>query len=133
MTSNYNIHLIKSRKSYSIKEMGVLFKRDRKTYSRWIKDGLKVMEPDITPILVLGSDLKKFIQDKRMARKVQLLGNEYFCLKCHKAVKAKIGSENVIKTGKKIGKNKYDQLVKIGFCEVCGTRINRFTKLYQKD
>jgi hypothetical protein len=134
MANTYNTHLIKLRKSYSIKEISLLFDIDRKTCSRWIKDeDLKVIETGANPMLVLGSDLKEFIQKRRKAKKVPLAQNEYYCLKCHIAVEAKIESESVIKTGKKIGKNGCDQLVKTGICEVCGTKINRFIGLYQKD
>lgn len=130
MANKYNIHLIKSRKSYSIKDMTLLLNKDRKTCSRWIeRDGLKVMEKGVIPILVMGSDLKEFIQGRRAKRKNPLAEDQYYCLKCHRAVKARAGSEQVVRTGKKIRKTGQDQFKKIGLCELCETKVNRYLRV----
>ena len=132
--SIYHINKIKLRKSYSITEIASLLGIDRKTCSRWIKnDGLKVIEENVSPILVMGADLEDFIRKKRAKNKISLKENESFCLKCRKGVIAKIGSEEIIKTGKRIGKENREQLRKIGICENCGTKINIFLGVCQKD
>ena len=123
----YNINLITSRRSYSINEIASLWGIDRKTCGRWIKyEGLKVIEENTSPLLILGADLIDFIKNQRKKSKVSLKENEFFCVKCHKAVRAKIGSEQTIKTGKRIGKDNREQLKKTGVCEDCDTRLNRF-------
>src|SRR3990167_4045944 len=100
---NYNPRLIKSRRSYSIGDITSLFGIDRKTCHRWIKDkGLRVIEKNVSPLLVMGTDLISFLKDKRVKSKVVLREGEFFCMKCHGAVRAKIGSERTIETGKKI-------------------------------
>ena len=111
--------------------MASLLDIDRKTCSRWIKEGLRVIEKDVSPLLIMGSDLEDFIRKKREKRKIPLKDNELFCMKCHKAVKAKVGSEKIIKTGKRIGKDNLEQFKKIGICEVCGTDINKFLSVCQ--
>lgn len=132
--SNYNISKIKSRKSYNITEMASLLDIDRKTCSRWIKDeGLKVIEENINPILVMGADLEDFIRKKRTKNQFTLKENEFYCLKCHRAVMPKIGSERVVKTGKRIGKENQEQFKKTGNCEVCGTEINKYLRVSRKD
>ena len=131
---NYNIHKIQTRRSYNLTEIASLFNIDRKTCGRWIKnERLRVIEENGNPVLVMGADLKDFITKKRTKKKRPLKENEFFCFKCHKAVKAKTGSEKTIKTGKKIGKENREQLKKIGICEVCGTEINRYLGVCQKD
>ena len=131
---NYNIHLIKSRRSYSIGEIASLWGIDRKTCHRWLKnEGLLVIEKNVRPLLVMGADLANFIKERGAKRKAVLKEDEFFCMKCHRPVKAKIGSEKVIKTGKKIGKNNLEQIKKIGICEVCGTKLNRFLKCRKQD
>ena len=70
---------------------------------------------------------------KKQSRKTKLSNDEYFCMKCHTAVKAKKGSERIIKTGKTIGRNKKEQLNKIGLCGTCGTALNKFVGVYQID
>ena len=133
MGLNYNIRLIKSRASYSPSEIATLFGVDRKTCSRWIKEGLKVIEKDTKPLLIMGEDLKVFIANKQACRRFKLAQDEYFCMKCHKPVKARIGSEQAIKTGKKIGRNGWEQVKKIGNCKYCGTKLNKFIRVYQGD
>ena len=134
MAHKYNLRLIKSRKSYSFKEMKTLFGIDRKTCSRWIKnDGLRVVEKGVSPLLVMGSELIRFIQEKRSAKKTKLNDDEFFCFKCHKAVNAKAGTYAVIKTGKTIGKRGLEQIVATGACEVCGIALNRFLRVSPKN
>lgn len=129
---NYNINLITARRSYCVNEIASLLGINRKTCGRWIKCGdLKVIEENVNPLLVMGADLINFIKEKREKRKIHLKENEFFCVKCHKAVKAKIGSEQIIKTGKKIGKDSKEQFKKTGICENCGTKINKFLGVCQ--
>ena len=131
---NYNHRLIKSKRSYSINEISSLFGVNRRTCNRWLKnEGLKVIEKKVSPLLIMGFDLIIFIKKKKTKNKVALRVNESFCVKCHKATKAKMGSEKIVKTGKKIGKADLEQFKKIGVCRICGTKLNRFLKVYQRD
>lgn len=130
MSLNYNPNLIKVRRSYSPGEIAQLFGIDQKTCFRWIKNGgLKVIKENTSPLLVGGGDLKDFITRNKKERKTKLKADEYFCLKCRKAVRAKAGSEQTVKTGKTIGKNKLPQINKVGICEDCGTKLNRFLRV----
>jgi hypothetical protein len=128
---NYNTHLIKARRSYSMNQIASLFNIDRKTCHRWLKSGLKVIEKGVNPLLVMGADLVSFLKEKREKQKVPLAANEFFCMKCHKPVRAKTGSEKIVKTGKWTGKSHSEQLKKIGVCEICGTRLHRLLKASQ--
>ena len=131
--TTYNIRLIKSRRSYSIKEMALLFGVDRKTCSRWItNDGLKVIEKNVSPLLVMGEDLLHFIKEKRLANKIGLQDGEFYCFRCHAAVKAKAGSRVVTKTGRTVGKKGLPQIVATGVCNVCGLKVYRFLRVSQK-
>ena len=124
---NYNTRLIKSRRSYNITEMAELLGVDRKTCQRWIKQGgLKVVEKGVNPLLIMGADLISFLREKEEQRRCELREDEFFCMKCRRAVKARVESEEVVKTGKKIGKNGLEQFKKIGVCGVCGTELNRY-------
>jgi len=49
------------------------------------------------------------------------------------AVKARVGSERTVKTGKRIGKDNLEQLNKTGICEICETKLNKFLRVYQQD
>ena len=129
---NYSINLITARRSYSVGEISSLLGVNRKTCGRWIKyGGLEIIEENTNPILVIGADLISFIKKKREKRRVAIKENEFYCMKCHKAVRAKIGSEQIIKTGKMIGKDNREQLKKIGVCENCNTPLNKFLGVCQ--
>ncbi len=132
--SSYSINKIKRKRSYSIAEIVSLLGIDRRTCSRWIKDeGLKVIEEHTIPLLVMGVDLEEFIRKKRTERKIPLKKNEFCCFKCHKAVIAKIGSESIVKTGKRIGKENREQFRKIGICEICAGRVTKYLAVSRKD
>lgn len=125
--ADYNLNKITSKRSYNITEMAELLNINRKTCQRWIKDdGLRVIDAFESPILVMGADLIDFIKKKRQKRKILLKDDEFFCAKCHKAAIAKAGSEQIVKTGKRIGKDNHEQLKKTGLCECCGTKLNKF-------
>jgi hypothetical protein len=128
---NYNPRLIKSKRSYSINEICSLYGIDRKTCHRWIKnENLEIIEKNVNPLLIMGADLISFIKKKKIKNKIALKENEFFCMKCHRPVKAKTGSELILKTGKRTGKDNLEQFKKTGVCEVCETKVNRFLKAY---
>jgi hypothetical protein len=132
--NKYNLRLIKLRRSYNITEMASLLGVNRKTCQRWIQvGGLRVIEKNVNPLLVMGADLYSFLKEMRDKRRFALGEDEFFCMKCHKSVKAKMGSERLVKTGKKIGKNGLEQFKKIGVCEVCGTELNRYLRGQKED
>jgi hypothetical protein len=131
---NYNINLITVRRSYSVNEIASLLGISRRTCGRWIKyEGLRVIEENTNPLLIIGADLIGFMKKKREKRRIPLKENEFFCVKCHKAVRAKIGSEQITKTGKRIGKDNQEQLKKTGICENCQTPLNKFLGVCQRD
>ena len=75
----------------------------------------------------MGEELRRFLAEMRKRRgSPPLKENEYFCLKCRRATKAKSGTELVVPTGKRIGKDAREQFVRQGKCEQCGTEVNRF-------
>jgi len=131
---SYNLRLIKVRRSYNLSEMAALFGKDRKTCQRWVKDeGLQPIEKGTNPLLVMGADLKEFLKERAKKRKTNLDETEFYCFKCRRPVKAKMGSGKIIKTGKMIGKNNLAQLNKTGVCEACNTKLNKFLGVYQQD
>ena len=124
---HYNFNKIISKRSYNSTELSDSFGIHRKTFRRWVKyEDLRVVEIGVSPVLVMGADLIEFIKKKRLKRKMPVKENEFLCFKCHKVVKAETGSEKIIKTGKRIGKDNHEQLRKIGICECCGTEVSKY-------
>jgi len=78
---NYNPRLIKSRRSYSIGEISSLFGINRRTCYRWQKyEGLRVIEKNVNPVLVMGEDLISFIKRRRAKNKITLGEDEFLCM-----------------------------------------------------
>ena len=128
--ANYDIRKIKSGRCYFINELAA-FGIERRTFYRWRKNGLKIVDEDEKP-LVRGIDLINFYKVKKTKRKVNLKEDEFYCFKCHKAVRAKKNSEKIIETGKRIGKD-LKQIRKKAKCEHCGTELNRYLRGIKQD
>lgn len=107
--------------SYTIKEMSDCLNVSQKTCLRWIEKGLPTVPGHKKPILMLGSEIKNFLRSKDSKKKVKLKRNEFYCLTCKAARKAKRGS---------IKKSRGQ---KTAICSVCSGKMSRTNQLSQKD
>jgi len=89
------------------------------------KRGLKVIDENSIPYLVMGEDLNDFLQQMMDNRRTKLKPDELHCVSCHKAVKGKTGTNKNDFTGIKLGTTQ--QVSLNARCEICGTKINRFS------
>lgn len=108
-----NTQKIYTHRSYTIKELSDALSVDTKTCFRWIDEGMKIIPGCKKPILIKGEDIKKFINNRRMKKKIILNRSQFLCLTCKKASYAKRGSIRVV--GKK----------KLALCCVCNGRMSR--------
>lgn len=130
MSKKYHLNLIKNKRSYSPSEIGRLLKLDVRTCLRWIsEEGLSPVQEDARPLLVMGYILKDFLKQRNFKRGCPLNDQEFFCFKCHRAVIAKIGTEAIQETGRKLGKQHQPQLVRQAVCGQCGTLVMRFIRV----
>lgn len=116
-----NPQKLNSHISYTIKELSEILCIDKKTCLRWIEDGLKIVEGRRKPILIMGQELKDFINKRRQKKKFKLKPNQFFCLSCRLPIYAKKGSIKI----------KNDK--KSAICRVCSSKISRTIKPHQKD
>lgn len=107
-------------RSYTIKELSELFYTE-KTYFRLIENGLKIIEGSKKPILINGNDLKKFLKNRKLKRKIPLNRKQFLCMTCKKASYAKRGSIKVLEDRK------------TALCRVCNGKMSRTIKPHQKD
>lgn len=121
----YHLSKIRSKSTYTPQEIGYLLNVDRKTVFRWLKEGLLLLDATKTPKLVMGNDLKTFLQAKRETKQVKLNWNEFYCFHCRKAVLAKRGSEQTEKTGKNIGTENREQKITSAKCKECNGSVAR--------
>ena len=61
MKRNHNHRKCKIHRSYTVEEVTELYDVHPKTVRNWIQKGLPIFD-DIRPLLILGTDLKLFIQ-----------------------------------------------------------------------
>ncbi len=83
------------------------------------------MDATQNPKLIMGDDLKAFIKAKREVKQLKLNWNEFYCLRCRRAVLAKRGSEQTEKTGKSIGSKNREQEMISAKCKECGGSVAR--------
>jgi hypothetical protein len=108
-------------RSYTIKELSELLGIDKKTCLRWIERGLRVIDGSKNPILINGNDLKQFLVNRKVEKKITLNRNQFLCLTCKVARFAKRGSIMQMKDRK------------IAQCRVCNGKMSRTIKPHQKD
>lgn len=126
MKRNYKIKLIKHRHSYTFEEISNVLNIHPRTIQTWKKEGLNVID-STKPYLVMGYDLKEFLNKKLQSRKIKLESNQFYCTKCRNAVSSKLNQVKLKITGKTIGKDAHQETVITGKCETCGTKLNRFS------
>jgi len=123
---NHNTNRIKSRHTYTIKEIGELLNVHIRTVHSWTKTGLPVLDTDSKPHLIMGIKLKNFLKLRKAGRKRPLKDGEFFCTRCKAARKSLLSEIRAVLTGKSLGK-KYSQVTIKGKCESCGNRLSRFS------
>jgi hypothetical protein len=98
-----------------VKRLGV----GKRTVHRWIKQGLPTVDRQ-RPLLVIGSDLKKFIQQRMRARRQGCPVGLLFCVRCRRP---KMPYGNMVDW---LPKDSLSGLLR-GICPTCGTLIHRAT------
>lgn len=76
---------IRRRLSYTIEQAADALGVHPQTIRGWRKSGLHVMQSK-RPHLVYGGDLLDFLSDRQLRTRTKLGVNEFYCLKCRRAV-----------------------------------------------
>jgi hypothetical protein len=76
-----NPRRVKIHFSYAVAEIASCCGVHKNTVRQWIKQGLPVVDGG-RPVLVLGRDLRKFLEDKRSANKRVCRQDEIYCVRC---------------------------------------------------
>jgi len=123
---------IKKKEIYSTQELAEVLDVHQRTIQAWVKEGLMPLE-DSKPMLFLGADVNEFLKNKNKARKHNLLKNQFYCLKCKKAVYSKNNEVLLVKTGNVTGKNQTPEIHVVGSCCNCNNYIFRFSNMTKID
>jgi hypothetical protein len=81
MAKRPNPNLVKIHRNYTVEEVAALFSVHKNTVRSWVKDGL-VTNDDKRPMLILGAELKQYLQSKRKVKKRKCLAYEIYCVRC---------------------------------------------------
>lgn len=81
MPKSVNPNLVKIHRNYTVEETALVLGVYKNTVRAWIKNGLPVCD-DKRPTLILGIQLRAFLQLKRKARKRKCRVDEIYCMHC---------------------------------------------------
>jgi len=126
MRKNHNVRLLKSRHSYSFMEIAQILKVHPRTVQGWHRQGLQVVDETSKPFLVLGAEMRRFLQEIRQSRRHSLGKGEFYCPKCREPRKSLPDKLFAQITERKLGKASKQAFLK-GICEVCGKRLILFS------
>ncbi|MEX2165141.1 MAG: helix-turn-helix domain-containing protein [Sulfuricaulis sp.] len=120
-TRHPNPRLAKIHRNYTVEEIATLLGVHRNTVREWIKHGLPTTDGK-RPMLILGRDLRAFLQARRTKNKRPCQPGEIYCVRC-RAPKTPAG--NMVEyeaVTEKLGNL-------IAICPDCGSIMNRRVSL----
>ena len=116
-----NPRLAKVHHSYTVDETSRLFSVHKNTVRHWLKLGLPTND-DSRPCLILGRDLRAFLESRRANKKRPCGQNELYCVRCRAPRAPAGGMVDYQPTGNGLG-----NLTAI--CPECSTLMNRRASL----
>lgn len=118
MAKRFNPKLAKIHRSYTVEEAAEAQKVHKKTVRNWIRNGLPVYD-EKRPLLILGTDLRLFLQQQKNGKKRQCKEGEVYCLKCRAPRKTKPETAKFIQPENGTGRM-------FARCRECDSKVNRF-------
>jgi len=108
---------IKINRSYTVDEVARVCEVHKHTVRRWIKNGLLTCD-NRRPTLILGKDLRVYLEQKKTRNKKPLKPGEIYCVRCRDARNPAESFADIEVINNKIGNLS-------GFCPVCESIIYR--------
>jgi hypothetical protein len=112
-----DLRRIRPTKVYMLLEIAETLDRNITTVRSWVGKGLPLLN-EKKPVLVLGSDLKEWLQAVQAAKQQKCQPGELYCFKCRCPRTPLPGSMKIVPRNEKTVSIK-------GLCAVCGTRMNQ--------
>lgn len=109
--------LVKTHRNYTCHEAAKLLGVNKRTVAAWIKSGGLPALTDQRPFLILGSDLKAYLE-KRRAPKAKCLPHQCYCFTCHTPRDPAFDELEYYAKTPKQGHLR-------ALCEVCSTTMNK--------
>jgi hypothetical protein len=112
-----NPRLAKIHRSYTVEEATRLFDTHKNTIRQWIKAGLPTCV-GIRPYLILGSELRAFLESRQAKKKRPCGPGEFFCFRCRAPRPPGEGMVEYVATSDTLGNL-------TALCPTCCTIMNR--------
>jgi hypothetical protein len=122
----YNPNLVKLRHSYTLAEIAEVYGVHTRTVQSWRKRGLKAIDETSKPYLVIGEDIRGFLEENSQKRKHPLRPGEFFCPRCQRPRNSLQDHFSVEITNRKLGKKCKQSIIR-GTCDVCLCKLFRFS------
>jgi len=120
-SKNSNPRLVKLHRNYSVEEVARLFGLHKNAVRNWLLQGLTPID-DRRPLLILGRELSRFLQERRQKAKQVCGPGRIFCVAC-RAPKVPAGNMGeIIAIGPRSGNLR-------GICPDCDRLIYRRVNL----
>lgn len=119
--ANYNPNKAKINRNYTFEEMAALFGIHKNTVAGWVKNGLPCLN-ERRPFLILGTDVREYLQKQRSAKKQPCKPDELFCMRCKKPSRPAENFVEYLPISSTKGRL-------AGFCSCCECLINKFVSI----
>lgn len=117
--------LLKSARSYDTKQLANELGVHPRTVQGWRKQGLNPVEMGKKPLIFMGHEVARFVEERGSADKCPLAEGEFFCTKCKLGREAVSESISTIETSRSL-KYGIRKLTITGLCVECGGKVFRF-------
>jgi hypothetical protein len=116
-----NPRLIKLHRPYSVEEVARTLGVHKNSVRGWIKGGLTTVDRS-RPVLILGHELRSYLESKRKSAKRPCPPGTLYCFKCRLPRAPAMGMVEAICQNATTGNLS-------AICEVCGTMMHRRARL----
>jgi hypothetical protein len=116
--ANYNPNKAKINRSYTFEELAEVYGVHKNTIAQWVKKGLPCLK-EMRPFLILGADVRDYLQAQRVDKKQKCKPNELFCMRCKTPTTPAENFVEYLPTSPTKGRL-------VGFCSHCECLINKF-------
>ncbi len=118
MISRFNPNRAKIHRNYTVEEIATLYSVHKNTVREWLRVGLPVCDHH-KPLLVLGSELRDFIKEKKGRNKQKCKPWEFYCVRCRKPQIPSDGMADYVADSETKGRL-------IALCPECEGIMNKF-------
>lgn len=118
MPKSLNPNRVKIHRNYTVEEAASLLGVHKNTIRTWIKNGLPVCD-ERRPTLILGTQLRGYLQQKRKSRKSKCRIDEMYCMKCRSPRRPAADMVDLLPVSASANRL-------TGLCPVCSSLMNRF-------